>query len=126
MTQPASTRGDGSPAQRKATLFCWECDHSSPIDGDWQRRSRTQYVAYVCPDCETTLTKRPTTEPSSDRATATPFTAWRQVLRRSATVWRATVDMALSSLAVLTKFGRRTRDRSPNAGPRETAPTIGA
>ncbi|ELY67563.1 hypothetical protein [Natrinema versiforme] len=105
MTQPASTRGDGVPERRKATLFCWECDHASPIDGDWQVRSRERHVAYVCPSCETTLSKRPRhTDPSPARA-PTPLAAWRRALRTSATVWRASIDIGLSSLTALVGVG---------------------
>ncbi|MDS0478551.1 hypothetical protein [Natrinema sp. 1APR25-10V2] len=102
MTRPASDPTDGAPTRRKATLFCWECDHSSPVDGDWDLRSRNQRVAYVCPVCETTLAERPrATTPRGDRPTAGPITAWRHALRASATIWRASVDAGLSSLAAL-------------------------
>lgn len=106
MTRPATTRDDGSPTRRKATLFCWECDHSSPIGGDWVVQSRDQHVAYVCPVCETALTKRPrSNEPSPERTTAGPLTAWRRTVRLSATVWRASLDVGLSSLPLLTGGG---------------------
>ncbi|MDQ2052116.1 hypothetical protein RBH26_16685 [Natronolimnohabitans sp. A-GB9] len=57
---------DGHTSRRKSTLFCWECDHSSPIDGDWVLRTRDRHIEYVCPDCETTLTRRPRRE-NADR-----------------------------------------------------------
>jgi len=106
MTQPASTRGDGAPTQRKATLFCWECDHSSPVDGDWLLESNGRRVAYVCPNCETTLTKRPRPNESvRERAPIVPIAAWQRAIRTSTTVWRATVDIGLSSLTILTGVG---------------------
>ncbi|WP_408957804.1 hypothetical protein [Natrinema sp. 74] len=106
MTRPASDRTDGAPTRRKATLFCWECDHSSPIGGDWNRRSRPRHVAYVCPVCETTLAERPRTTPSErDRPAVGPIAAWQRALRASATVWRANVDAGLSSLAALSGIG---------------------
>lgn len=111
MTQSVSTRDDGSPTQRKATLFCWGCDHSSPIDGDWVLQSREESVAYVCPTCETTLTERPRNEPSPVRATAGPLSVWRRALRTSATAWRASVDIGLSSLSALTGLGSTTDSR---------------
>ncbi|MGQ3410723.1 hypothetical protein ACT4ML_00470 [Natrinema sp. LN54] len=105
MTQPASTRDDGAPTRRKATLFCWECDHASPIDGDWQVQPRPRHVAYVCPSCETTLAKRPRrTDPSPARA-PTPLAVWRRTLRTSATVWRASIDIGISSLTAAAAVG---------------------
>lgn len=101
MTRPATTH-DGSPTRRKATLFCWECDHSSPIDGDWVMQSRDQSVAYVCPDCETTLTERPRARKSArERALPAPLAMWHQTVRRAATIWRASVDVGLSQLTTL-------------------------
>lgn len=102
MTQPASDRDDGAPTQRKATLFCWECDHTSPVEGDWLLESEDQYVAYVCPDCETTLTKRPrSNEPARERTVAGPVVLWQRAVRTSVTVWRASVDAGFSSLNAL-------------------------
>ncbi|OVE85925.1 hypothetical protein B2G88_03700 [Natronolimnobius baerhuensis] len=46
-------------SRRKTTLFCWECAYSSPVDGEWIRRPHDDTVAYVCPQCETTITTRP-------------------------------------------------------------------
>ncbi|WP_222918150.1 hypothetical protein [Natrinema sp. SYSU A 869] len=106
MTRPATDHDDGAPIRRKATLFCWECDHSSPVDGDWLVESRDRYVAYVCPCCETTLTKRPrSTEPSCEQATAGPLAAWQRAIGASATVWRASVDVGLSSLVAFVGVG---------------------
>lgn len=102
MTRPATDRDDGAPTQRKATLFCWECDHSSPVDGDWLYQPRDRHVACVCPDCGTTLTERPRSdERSRERATPGPLTAWERTVRASATVWRASVGIGLSSLTAL-------------------------
>ncbi|SER83902.1 hypothetical protein [Natrinema salaciae] len=102
MTRPATTHDDGAPTPRKATLFCRECDHSSPVDGDWVVQSRDRCVAYVCPDCGITLTKRPRSNERSDRrATVGPVAAWRRTIRTSATVWRASVDLGFTSLTAL-------------------------
>lgn len=49
----------------KATLFCPTCGHESPAteEGDWllteHDREDVPGVAYVCPDCEETLTVQP-------------------------------------------------------------------
>ena len=68
--------------RRKSTLFCWECEHASPIDGDWIRRSSGDSVTYVCPRCKTALTERSRRSDESD---------WRRAIRHSLNVWRATV-----------------------------------
>lgn len=102
MTQPASSHDDGAPTQRKATLFCWECDHASPVEGDWLLESEDRYAAYVCPDCETTLTKRPrSNEPARDRTITGPLTLWQRAVRTSVTVWRASLDVGFSSLTAV-------------------------
>ncbi|PCR90951.1 hypothetical protein [Natrinema ejinorense] len=99
MTQPASSRSDGRPKRRKATLFCWECDHSSPIDGDWRLQSQDGDVAYVCPACETTLVKRPRRhDPTPDRTPAPFLTAWQRAFRSSATLWRASITVGYTNL----------------------------
>ncbi|MFA9416430.1 hypothetical protein [Natrinema sp. HArc-T2] len=105
MIQSATDHHDGTPTRRKATLFCWECDHTSPIDGDWQLQPQRTALAYVCPDCETTLAKRPrSNETTPPRELSGPLVAWQRTLRASATVWRASIAASLSSLTALTEF----------------------
>ncbi|AGB31025.1 hypothetical protein C488_02351 [Natrinema pellirubrum DSM 15624] len=87
MTRPTTAHDDGTSTLRKVTLFCWECDHSSPIDGDWVFQSRKRCVAYVCPECETTLTKRPRrTDRSRERPSSEPVAAWERAVRTPVTV----------------------------------------
>lgn len=45
----------------KATLFCPECGHESPADGDWDVRQRGTRDQLACPQCATTVTARPST-----------------------------------------------------------------
>jgi len=105
MIRSATGHDGGTPTQRKATLFCWECDHTSTIDGDWQLRPRGKSLAYVCPECETTLAKRPrSNEIAPPHALSGPFVAWQRTLRASATVWRASITASLSNLTALTEF----------------------
>jgi predicted RNA-binding Zn-ribbon protein involved in translation (DUF1610 family) len=51
----------GSP--RKATLFCPDCGHRDPVDGDWVVRHRPDAVParelFVCPDCGALVQNRP-------------------------------------------------------------------
>ncbi|EMA29408.1 hypothetical protein [Halobiforma nitratireducens] len=67
MTRFDPTTGDerdervDASIRRKSLLYCWSCSHTSPADedGDWTRHTRANAVAYVCPDCGTTIAKRP-------------------------------------------------------------------
>lgn len=55
-------RTDGTvdhPAARKSALFCQECAHVSPVDGDWYVHEGTHRTVYVCPDCGTVIEDRP-------------------------------------------------------------------
>ncbi len=54
-SQPSKSEGD---PEQKMTLFCFECGHESPVDGDWVCRSTDSAVAYHCPNCGTKLTER--------------------------------------------------------------------
>ncbi|WP_436345256.1 hypothetical protein [Natronorubrum sp. FCH18a] len=57
MTLPASTADP--PVAGKTTLYCFNCGHESPIEGDWNRRPDGDTVEYSCPVCRTTITTRP-------------------------------------------------------------------
>ena len=52
-----------SSTRTKATLFCSVCGHESPLDGDWdESETATELgdrLALSCPDCATTITRRP-------------------------------------------------------------------
>lgn len=48
----------GPDSSRKTTLFCPECGHESPSDGDWIVHERADRAVYDCPDCETAITTR--------------------------------------------------------------------
>ncbi|MXV61103.1 hypothetical protein GS429_03315 [Natronorubrum sp. JWXQ-INN-674] len=103
MTRPAPSSDERTPARRKSTLFCFDCDHESPVDGEWEYRTRDRYVEVVCPVCETTITKRPLPdEPRRERATARPSVTWRRAIRTTIQVWRTSVGIGLSSIAALT------------------------
>ncbi|MFD1562898.1 hypothetical protein ACFR99_04980 [Haloarchaeobius amylolyticus] len=117
MIPSATDHDDATSTRRKATLFCWECEHSSPVDGDWQLQPRKRSLAYVCPECETTITTRPrSTEPAPSRASAMsgPFIAWQHTVHASASAWRASIAVGLSSLTALTELaaaGSRSRSQ---------------
>ncbi|WP_436346902.1 hypothetical protein [Natronorubrum sp. FCH18a] len=105
MTRPATTHDERTPVPRKSTLFCWGCDHASPIDGDWVRWTRERHEEYVCPDCETTIAKRPLPdEPARDRQLPRPSITWHRGVRTTMHVWRASVDISLSSVAAISPY----------------------
>lgn len=90
------------PEGRKATLYCWGCDHASPVGGDWVREPRGSDVALVCPDCGTVLDERPR-ESDGPR----PVEAWSRVVRTSVSVWRASVGVGTGARASATPADRR-------------------
>lgn len=73
---------------RKATLYCWGCDHASSVDGDWVRKPRGTEVAYVCPGCGTVIAERPREDGGPN-----PGAAWGRVVRTSVSVWQASVGL---------------------------------
>ncbi|WP_049899639.1 hypothetical protein [Natrinema sp. J7-1] len=46
------------PAQRKAVLFCPECDHESPLTGDWETTTVGDERLLVCTDCGSVVARR--------------------------------------------------------------------
>lgn len=110
MTRATPTPDEHTPATRKSTLFCWGCDHASPVDGDWDRWTRGHHLEYVCPVCETTIMKRPRRDrdPIDPSSTQSPRT-WHHALRTTLHVWRLTVGIGLTSLraTVSNRSGRR-------------------
>jgi hypothetical protein len=57
---PSSPAADGPPHDRKATLFCPDCDHASPIDGDWTVRTAAGRRRIRCPECRRVIDRRVT------------------------------------------------------------------
>lgn len=47
-----------SLAPSKSMLFCWRCDHESPIENGWHVHERANRLVYECPNCETAVTAR--------------------------------------------------------------------
>ncbi|MCU4750558.1 hypothetical protein OB919_00950 [Halobacteria archaeon AArc-curdl1] len=112
MTSDTSTAGLPMEPPPKCTLFCWECDHQSSVDGDWALEERGSAVAYVCPKCSTTITERPRVsrpegddEPSDHGAMGTRdapssgavgshalFAAWSRMVTKPVRAWTATVE----------------------------------
>jgi predicted RNA-binding Zn-ribbon protein involved in translation (DUF1610 family) len=56
---PPDVRAERVP---KALLFCPDCGHESPVDGDWVLWTRTNggdRTVYACPVCGTVIQSRP-------------------------------------------------------------------
>lgn len=105
MTRPEPVSGRRTPARRKATLFCWGCDHESPIDGDWIRRTQDRHVECVCPVCETTLATRPRSESDEtvdDQPAIRPIDTWRRTIRATMGIWYAGIDVGLANATAMT------------------------
>ncbi|MFB6256688.1 MAG: hypothetical protein ABEH58_08210 [Haloplanus sp.] len=45
-------------SDRKATLFCENCGHASPVDGDWTVRTVDERQRLCCPDCGNVVDER--------------------------------------------------------------------
>ncbi|TYL37458.1 hypothetical protein CV102_15885 [Natronococcus pandeyae] len=103
MSPPASHDSE-TPERGKSMLYCLECEHASPVEGDWIRDVRAHSVAYVCPDCNTVITERPA-DTDSGRGPR-PTAAWSRVLRTSVSVWRASFDAGVAAVTATA------RDRS--------------
>lgn len=60
--------------RQKSTLFCAVCGHESPPDGDWHESATEtelgKRLALSCPDCATTITRRPLDSRSVDAVVA--------------------------------------------------------
>jgi predicted RNA-binding Zn-ribbon protein involved in translation (DUF1610 family) len=61
MSNEVRTGWDGRPP--KTVLICPTCGHESPLTGDWRIEADAADTvgatqAYVCPACETTVTRR--------------------------------------------------------------------
>lgn len=63
----------GSKPSRKATLYCFNCAHESPIGGDWRVQAHGEHVDYTCPECETKITSRQTNTNSAAQTTRNQF-----------------------------------------------------
>lgn len=57
-------------SRRKATLFCADCGHESPLDGDWQFSGSAESYRVRCPECRATVVDH-----RHDRAVAVPDAA---------------------------------------------------
>jgi hypothetical protein len=60
MTTPGPPGGRDDDVPPKSTLFCPDCEHASPTDGDWQLVRAPRETRYVCPSCSRVVTRRPT------------------------------------------------------------------
>ncbi|WP_251341663.1 hypothetical protein [Haloplanus halophilus] len=63
-------RSPSTGEDRKATLFCPECGHASPLDGDWDVRTVGGHRRVRCPECRTVVDERRGTDRRPVRAGA--------------------------------------------------------
>ena len=63
MTNPHDMRRDDPPDEnRKGMLFCPDCDHRSPLGGDWETHAEADVYEYRCPDCGASVLSQPVFE----------------------------------------------------------------
>jgi hypothetical protein len=66
MAHPQPTAADSTGTLRhKSALFCQDCGHESPVDGDWEVQTQSDHRLYVCPECQHVLTARPQSDGSA-------------------------------------------------------------
>lgn len=96
------------PSHSKGMLFCPDCAHAGPVDGDWDVAETAECVTYHCPDCGTCIQERPVfdpeTTPSRPNATVTPaprfgltptaVERWRRAWASWTTAWTRFVEQA--------------------------------
>jgi len=58
-TRSPQTSSEARATGQKNRLFCPNCGHESPTDGDWRHRASTSGVVYTCPVCDAAVTTRP-------------------------------------------------------------------
>ncbi|MFB6100978.1 MAG: hypothetical protein ABEJ73_00245 [Haloplanus sp.] len=61
MERPSTPDHDAesaTAADSKATLFCPDCGHASPVDGDWDVRAAGDRRRVRCPDCRRVIDDR--------------------------------------------------------------------
>jgi len=71
----------------KSTLFCPECDHESPADGDWTTVRAGRQVHYLCPDCRTEITVR--SAESASLSPLSPYGLWHTWTNSVQTWWKS-------------------------------------
>jgi uncharacterized Zn finger protein len=50
-TSSVSSPSGDDASDHKATLFCQDCGHASPVDGDWTVRTVGGRRRVRCPEC---------------------------------------------------------------------------
>jgi predicted RNA-binding Zn-ribbon protein involved in translation (DUF1610 family) len=56
----------------KNTLFCPECGHESPVDGDWEVHTEGTRDVFTCPACGAAVTTRCRSDGPDRAAAGTP------------------------------------------------------
>lgn len=87
MNSTLSSEPSGTGQRRKSTLFCPDCGHESPPDGDWTRRRRRDTEQFVCPECRAAVTERPKSGSGVISVTADQLTAAWRTYARQVTAW---------------------------------------
>jgi predicted RNA-binding Zn-ribbon protein involved in translation (DUF1610 family) len=83
----------------KSTLFCPECGHRSPSDGDWTLAESTRETRYRCPDCDVVVTSRRSFD-ADDRPARSPerwhatLQTWEEGVRTLQQFWKRTFSLS--------------------------------
>jgi uncharacterized Zn finger protein len=63
-------------SDRKAALFCQQCDHASPVDGDWVVHTVGDHRRLRCPECRTVVDERHAPEATAETPVQRYVDAW--------------------------------------------------
>ncbi|MFB6122810.1 MAG: hypothetical protein ABEJ78_05065 [Haloferacaceae archaeon] len=83
-------------APAKSTLFCPGCGHRSRPDGDWRLVESARETRYLCPECESVVTTRPSLD--GDGTDGRPPELWCaawQTWEESVQTWQRFLERAL-------------------------------
>jgi len=79
--------------RRKTVLFCQDCGHASPVDGDWHVRTVGNHQRTRCPECGRVVDDRRPATPldADDASTPTPVQWCIDAWSRYWSAWTALV-----------------------------------
>jgi hypothetical protein len=94
MTSPsssASSTAPDAPHDRKSTLFCPDCGHASPADGDWDARTAAGRRRLRCPECRCVVDRRGVRSPARLRPIGAPARWCADAWTRCLSAWSTLV-----------------------------------
>ncbi|MEF8856900.1 MAG: hypothetical protein V5A16_05700, partial [Haloplanus sp.] len=73
---PARAQSSDDTGGRKAVLFCQDCGHTGPVDGDWRVRTVGSRRRTCCPECRRVVDDRRVTDDNAPTPVQWCVDAW--------------------------------------------------